>query len=96
LSAVFELALLGIGTDEPDEIDVILEHKKYLLSLARLCRGTRRSKGAAPKPRRKVFGTGTQTCFGEGVQTRRGAQQKFRTRAQGAGITRSECPVEMG
>jgi len=31
LSAVFELALLGIGTDEPDEIDVILEHKKYLL-----------------------------------------------------------------
>jgi len=48
-NAIFELARFGIGLDEPDEVNVTLEHKKYLLSLARLCRAPRKRE-AAPKP----------------------------------------------
>ncbi len=84
-----------IGTDEANEIDVILVHLNFPF-VARISRGTRKSEVAVPKPQRELFWKGTQTRFGEGVQTRQGAQQEFDRRAQGAGITRSECPVEMG
>jgi hypothetical protein len=84
----------GIRADEANEIDVILVH--LIPFVARICRGTRKSEGAVPKPERELFWKGTHTCFGDGVQTRQGAQQEFERRAQGAGITRSECPAEMG
>jgi hypothetical protein len=84
----------GIGADEANEIDVILVH--LIPFVARICRGTRKSEGAVPKPERELFWKGTHTCFGDGVQTRQGAQQELERRAQGAGITRSECPAEMG
>ncbi|HWF46848.1 MAG TPA: hypothetical protein VG168_07580, partial [Bryobacteraceae bacterium] len=55
-----------------------------------------RERAAAPQPEREVFWQGTQTGFGEGVQTCQGAQQELEHRAPGAGIARSECPTELG
>jgi len=76
-SAVFQMARFGIGSDEPDEIDVILEHLKYLPFVGPALPGHPNSKGAAPKPRAKAFRKGTQTGFGEGVRSRRLRSKSF-------------------
>jgi len=39
---------------------------------------------------------GPKLVLGKESKAGGGAQQKFQTRAQGPGIARSECPVEMG
>ena len=95
MGAIFELACFGIGTDKPDEIDVIFEHWYYLLSLARLCRGTRKARGPLPSRGRKFLEGDPNSFWGRSPKPE-AAQQNFRTRAPGAGITRSECPVELG
>ncbi|MBV9764343.1 MAG: hypothetical protein JOZ48_05810 [Acidobacteriaceae bacterium] len=46
--------------------------------------------------REKKFSEGDPNSFWGRSPNPEGAQQKFSTRAQGAGIARSECPVEMG
>jgi hypothetical protein len=48
IGAILQLSCFGIGTDKPDEIDVILEHCFVSFSFARFCRGTKKQGGRSP------------------------------------------------
>jgi hypothetical protein len=93
MGGIFQLSCFGIGTDKPDEIDVILEHCFYLLFARPVLPGTREARGRSPAED-DSFLEGDPNWFWERSPKPKAAHRNFRTRAPGAGITRSECPAE--
>src|SRR3954469_13287794 len=74
-SAVAGVASFRIGTDEADQIDVVLVHVVFPF-VARICRGTQKARAPLPSRRERCFGQGPKLVLGTGVQTRQSAQQE--------------------
>src|SRR5438270_3284184 len=63
-SAVAGIAGFRIGTDEADEIDVVLVHVVFPFD-ARICRGTQKARAPLPSRREGCFGQGPNSLWEE-------------------------------